>query len=188
MNRPQRRSDEECPSSLKSLSEPMLNMNLYLARHGESGKSMADAKRDSKRPLTSEGRKEVEEIADSIVRLGVKFDEIATSPLPRAIETARIIAKRQKKAKLLVWDELSPEGDRRAMLSRLAKMGHESEVLLVGHEPYLTSVVADLMGAGPGTILLRKAGLVRIRVTSFAPSAKGELRWLLSPRVLKAIS
>jgi phosphohistidine phosphatase len=163
-------------------------MNLYLARHGEAGKSMADAKRDTKRPLTSEGRKEVEEIADSIVRLGVRFDEIATSPLPRAIETARIIAKRQKKAKLLVWDELSPEGDRRAMLSRLAKMGHESEVLLVGHEPYLTSVVADLMGARPGTILLKKAGLVRVRVTSFVPSAKGELRWLLSPRVLKAIS
>lgn len=163
-------------------------MNLYLARHGESGKSMADAKKDTKRPLTSEGRKEVEEIADSIVRLGARFDEIATSPLPRAIETARIIAKRQKKAKLLVWDELSPEGDRRVMLSRLAKMGHESEVLLVGHEPYLTSVVADLMGARPGTILLKKAGLVRVRVTSFAPSAKGELRWLLSPRVLKAIS
>lgn len=163
-------------------------MNLYLVRHGESGKSLADMKQDTKRSLTSEGRKEVEEIADSIVRLGVKFDEIATSPLPRAIETARIIAKRQRKAKLLVWDELKPEGDRRAMLSRLAKMGHESEVLLVGHEPYLTSVVADLMGARPKTILLKKAGLVRVRVTSFAPSVKGELRWLLSPRVLKAVS
>ena len=163
-------------------------MDLYLARHGESGKSLADVKRDSVRSLTSQGRKEVEEIADSIEKLGVEFDEIATSPLPRARETAQIIAKRQKKAELLLWDELRPEGDRRAMLSRLAKMGHESDVLLVGHEPYLTSVVADLMGARPGTILLKKAGLVRVRVTSFVPSAKGELRWLLSPRVLRAVS
>lgn len=163
-------------------------MDLYLARHGESGRALADVKRDKERPLTSAGRREVEEIADSIERLGVEFDEIATSPLPRAKETAQIIAKRQKKAKLLVWDELKPEGDRRAMLSRLAKMGHESVVLLVGHEPYLTNVVADLMGAKPGTMLLKKAGLVRVRVTSFTPSAKGELRWLLSPRVLKAVS
>ncbi len=145
-------------------------------------------KRDNGRSLTSEGRKEVEEIADSIGSLGVEFDDIASSPLPRAKETAQIIARRQKKAKFLVWDELRPEGDRRAMLSRLAKMGHESEVLLVGHEPYLTSVVADLMGARSGTILLKKAGLVRVRVTSFAPSVKGELRWLLSPRVLKSVS
>ena len=165
----------------------MLSMDLYLVRHGESGSSLADVKRDKERSLTSEGREEVEEVADSISRLGLEFDEVATSPLPRAKETAQIIAKRQKKAKLSVWDELRPEGDRRAMLSRLAKMGHESEVLLVGHEPYLTSLVADLMGAKPGTMLLKKAGLVRVRVTSFAPSAKGELRWLLSPRVLKAI-
>ncbi|MGP8125467.1 MAG: phosphohistidine phosphatase SixA [Nitrososphaerales archaeon] len=163
-------------------------MDLYIVRHGESGRSLADLKRDNGRSLTSEGRKEVEEIADSIGSLGVEFDDIASSPLPRAKETAQIIARRQKKAKFLVWDELRPEGDRRAMLSRLAKMGHESEVLLVGHEPYLTSVVADLMGARSGTILLKKAGLVRVRVTSFAPSVKGELRWLLSPRVLKSVS
>lgn len=166
----------------------MLSMDLYLVRHGESGKSLADVKRDKERSLTSEGRKEVEEIAASIDGLGVEFDEIASSPLPRAKETAQIIAKRQKKAKLLLWDELMPEGDRRAMMSRLAKMGHGSAVLLVGHEPYLTSVVADLTGAKPGTMLLKKAGLVRIRVTSFTPNATGELRWLLSPRVLKAVS
>ena len=162
-------------------------MDLYLVRHGESGSSLADIRRDNERSLTSEGREEVEKVADSIGRLGVEFDEIATSPLPRAKETAQIIAKYQKKARLSVWDELRPEGDRRAMLSRLARMGHGSEVLLVGHEPYITSVVADLMGAKPGTMLLKKAGLIRVRVTSFAPSAKGELRWLLSPRILKAV-
>jgi len=163
-------------------------VDLYIVRHGEAGKSLADLKRDNERSLTSAGKDEVEEIADSLGRLGVEFDEIAFSPLPRTKETAQIIAKRQKKAKLLMWDELRPEGDRLGVMSRLAKLGHESEVLVVGHEPYLTRMVADLMGARPGTILLKKAGLVRIRVTSFAPSAKGELRWLLSPKVLKAIS
>jgi phosphohistidine phosphatase len=163
-------------------------MDLYIVRHGESGRSLADSKRDNERTLTTAGREEVEEIADSIERLGVEFDEIASSPLPRAKETAQIIAKRQTTSKLQMWDELRPEGDRQAILSQLAKMGHESAVLLVGHEPYLTDMVADLMGAKRGSILLKKAGLIRVRVTSFAPSAKGELRWLLSPRVLKAVS
>ena len=163
-------------------------MDLYILRHGESGQSLADAKRNNERSLTTAGRKEVEEIAESIERLGVEFDEIAFSPLPRAKETARIVAKRQKRAKLQMWDELRPEGDRRATFSRLARMGHDAEILIVGHEPYLTGIVAELMGARPGAILLKKAGLVRIRVTSLSPGAKGELRWLLSPRVLKAIS
>jgi phosphohistidine phosphatase len=163
-------------------------MDLYIVRHGESGRSLADLKRDNERSLTSAGRKEVEEIADSIERLGVQFDEMASSPLPRAKETAQIIAKRQKKVKLQLWDELRPEGDRQAAISQLTKKGHESTVLLVGHEPYLTSLVTDMTGARPGSILLKKAGLIRVRVTSFVPSAKGELRWLLSPRVLKAIS
>ena len=163
-------------------------MDLYIVRHGEAGNSQGDAKKDEERSLTSEGRKEVEAIASSIANLGLQFDEIASSPLPRAKETAQIIAKRQKKAKLMFWDELRPEGDQRAMLSRLAKIGHEAEVLVVGHEPYLTGVVEGLMGAKPGTMLLKKAGLVRVRVTSFTPAARGELRWLLSPKVLKAVS
>ena len=36
-------------------------------------------------------------------------------------------------------------------------------------------------------IILKKAGLSRIKITSTVPKFKGELRWLLTPRILKKI-
>lgn len=164
-------------------------MDLFVARHGEAGKSLTNAQKDTERPLTADGRKEAEAIAAFVEKLGIRFDEVISSPLRRSKETAEVVMKRQKKKlKLQLWDELRPEGEREAMLTRLAALGHGSKVLLVGHDPYLSTLIADMIGAGSGTIILKKGGVVRVRVTTFSPQAKGELRWLLSPRVLKRVS
>ena len=164
-------------------------MDLFVARHAEAGKSLTNAQKDTERPLTAEGRREAEAIAAFADRLGIKFDEVISSPLRRSKETAEAIMKRQKKKlKLQLWDELRPEGARQAMLTRLAAIGHGSKVLLVGHDPYLSTLIADMIGSTPGTVILKKGGIVRIRVTTFSPQAKGELRWLLTPRVLKRVS
>ncbi len=163
-------------------------MDLYIARHGEAGKSLSSARKDVERSLTVEGRKQAEDIAGFFERLGVRFDAVATSPLPRAKETADRAVALQKKLKLQVWEELMPEGEKDAMLAKLAKIGHGSSVLVVGHEPYLTALVSELIGCTPGTLVLKKGGLIRLQITTFSPAAKGELRWLLSPRVIRRIS
>jgi hypothetical protein len=36
-------------------------------------------------------------------------------------------------------------------------------------------------------IVLKKAGLAKIRITSLIPEISGELRWLLTPRLLKRL-
>jgi phosphohistidine phosphatase len=159
-------------------------LDLYILRHGEAGNSLPTPQRDRDRSLTSQGREEVETIAESMRKLGLKFDRIISSPLPRAEETAEMVAKTQKKVKVETWDELRPEGDKSALKSKLAALGHDRKVLIVGHEPYLTALVATMTGTREGAIMLKKGGLIRIRVTSFSPTAKGELRWLLSPRIL----
>jgi hypothetical protein len=38
------------------------------------------------------------------------------------------------------------------------------------------------------SIVLKKSGLARISITSMNPKLKGELRWLLTPMLLKSIS
>jgi phosphohistidine phosphatase len=163
-------------------------LDLYIARHGEAGKSLANARRNDERSLTTEGRREAERLGELASEMMLRFDEVASSPLPRARETAEAIVKLQKKVKLQLWDELRPEGNKSAALDRLSKIGHGSKVLLVGHEPYLTSLIGDLLGAKAAGIVLKKGGLARIHVTSFSPSPRGELRWLLSPRLVKRIS
>jgi phosphohistidine phosphatase len=42
-------------------------------------------------------------------------------------------------------------------------------------------------GQGSARIVLKKAGLAKVDVTAFRPRAKGELRWLMTPRHLKRI-
>jgi phosphohistidine phosphatase len=163
------------------------HVDLYVLRHGEAGKRLAAGSKDSERALTVAGAKEVEEIAGAIAKLGIKPDLVATSPLARAHQTAAIVAKKLKiKNKLQDWDELKPEGSRIKLYERLAKFKPEASVMVVGHEPYVSSLVSDLAFDGQkGRVVMKKAGLARVGVTSLRPKPKGELRWLLTPKIMK---
>jgi phosphohistidine phosphatase len=142
---------------------------------------------DGARHLTSEGSKEVEEVCQRLDSLGLKLDKIATSPLKRAKETADI-AGRVFNVEVEEWEELKPEASREDLATKLSRIKRDSSLLLVGHEPFLSSFVAGAVGAGPeAKILLKKSGLVRISVSSFSPKLTGELRWLLSPRIIKRL-
>lgn len=164
------------------------HVDLYVLRHGEAGKRLAAGSKDSERALTVTGAKEVEEIAGALARLGVKLDLVATSPLARARQTADIAATKLKikKDRLQEWDELKPEGSRAKLYDRLARFKPEAAVMVVGHEPYLSSMISELVFDGKeGRIVLKKAGLARVGVISFKPKVKGELRWLLTPKHMK---
>jgi len=163
-------------------------MELFILRHGEAGKSLPARRQDGERPLTTDGEQQVREVARALSSLKVKPDFIVSSPLKRARQTADI-SGRALKAKVEVWDELKPEGDKKAFLTKLSKLRHESRVLCVGHEPFLTSMIDDVIGVPNGSgIILRKAGLARLTITSFNPKTGGVLRWLLTPRLLKQLS
>ncbi len=165
-------------------------VELYILRHGEAGKRVA-AGSDSERALTVTGEQEVKEVAAGLAGLGVKPDFVASSPLARSRQTAEIVAKKLKvkKNNFGLWDELKPEGSRAELYGKLAKFKADDSVIIVGHEPYLSSLVRDLAfdGQGSARIVLKKAGLAKVAVTAFRPKAKGELRWLLTPRHLKRI-
>lgn len=164
-------------------------MELYILRHGEAGKRVPIASRDTERALTAAGKEEVEEVGEAMLKLGFKFDVVATSPLKRAKDTAMIVNKAlNRKGQVEEWQELTPEGSRDAFYRRLQKLKAGSEVLVVGHEPYLTTVINEIAGRGRSgdvRILLRKAGLARVTVDGFSPRTNGELRWLLTPKLIR---
>ncbi len=115
------------------------------------------------------------------------YDCIATSPLKRAKETALIAAKVLKKDDLVeLWDELRPEGETVDLYRRLSKLKRDSGVMLVGHEPYLSAMIGELVsGTRQVRIVLKKAGVAKVEVTTFVPKTSGELRWLMTPRQMK---
>ena len=145
-------------------------------------------------PLTIAGREEIALVARSLRLLNLKFSAIVTSPLKRAVQTAKIIARVLAiEKRISIWNELLPEGDRSKLYNKLNQYTRESTILMIGHEPYLSNIMYDMIFQKNrvnqlGRIILKKGGLARIRVISLTPNVSGELRWLLTPGILKSLA
>jgi broad specificity phosphatase PhoE len=71
-------------------------MKLLLVRHGESVDDLTDSYGGwADFPLTPKGHAQLRETSKKISALAIKFDEVWSSPLLRASESARIIANSQ---------------------------------------------------------------------------------------------
>ncbi len=165
-------------------------MDFFVLRHAEAGKRLPARARDAERSLTAQGTEELEDVARALSRLKIRPDHIISSPLKRSRETATIVAKALRgRDRVEIWDELKPEGSKQELYARLSRLKPESVVLCIGHEPYLTQAINDLMGhQTPPRIVLRKCGLARLSIRAFNPKAEGELRWLLTPKLLKRMA
>jgi phosphohistidine phosphatase len=163
-------------------------LDVFILRHGEAGNRMTVVEEDSERPLTTEGRSEMQKIAKSLRSFGLKADRVCTSPLRRARETAEIAAKTLEIPTVEEWSELKPDGNKEALYRKLSRSEQNSRLILVGHEPYLTSMIGEIIGNPTARLVLKKGGLGKIRITSFTPKISGELRWLLTPKMIAKMS
>ena len=60
------------------------------------------------------------------------------------------------------WDELKPEGNSRDLYSKLSqKFKQDSSILIVGHEPYLSSLISEIISEDVTShVVLKKAWTV----------------------------
>lgn len=157
-------------------------MIVYFLRHGLAANRTDWAADDRLRPLTEQGRLRMEQIAKTIASLGLGLDLIITSPLTRAMETARIVAKSLHLLNMLVDDErLAPGFDVNALLEVLKSHPDVETVMLVGHEPDFSGTVSELSGGA--RVLFKKGGLARVDMADRSDPS-GELVWLVPPKLL----
>jgi len=86
-------------------------------------------------------------------------------------------------------NELAPEGQRIEVYPKISHLSEEYTVLIVGHQP-LGQMVNDMIHnekSNACNLLLKKGGVVRIRLLRKSNIPKGELMWLLTPRILRNI-
>jgi phosphohistidine phosphatase len=152
-------------------------MLIYFLRHGEA--DWPDWKKsDDERPLTEKGKAEMHEVGAFLANLSVKPDAVLTSPLPRASQTAEIVAH-YVDAKS-VEDELLAPGFGRAELKKLLKKRNYQSVMVVGHEPDFSKAIGKLTGA---RVKLSKAGIALVEVD---PDLRcGKLLWLFPAKIAK---
>jgi phosphohistidine phosphatase len=163
-------------------------MNLYLLRHGiavEPG--TAGCELDADRPLTAKGERKLHLVADAMEHLEVTFDLILSSPYRRARATAEIVAGVLGLKKALEFTPLlEPGGSSRELIANLKSTRPAPEnVLLVGHEPYLSSLVSLLISGETGVpVTMKKGGLCKLSIDSLTHGRCAVLEWLLTQRQL----
>jgi phosphohistidine phosphatase len=128
---------------------------VWLLRHGDA--EAHGTRDDFDRRLTARGERQAMAAGRALARLAVHIDAAYTSPRVRALDTARL-ACAELGCEPVVHDVLAGGFDTRDATELLA--GHRGEtVLLVGHEPDFSGLVAALTGA---RVDFKKGGLAAI--------------------------
>jgi len=167
-------------------------MNLYILRHGIAvERGTPGFKMDADRPLTPKGRRQLRQVANSLGKMDLRFDLILSSPFLRARQTAETVAKSLKLKKSLAFsDELTPDGDPKGLIRQLNELKPApGNVLLVGHEPYLSQFIARLISRGSDVAIdFKKGGLCKLETDSLRFGRCARLIWLLTPKQMKLMT
>jgi phosphohistidine phosphatase len=167
-------------------------MDVFLLRHGIAEEPQARSGRpDSERRLTDKGIQRVQQIARAMRAMELEFELILSSPFPRARETAEIVA-----GFLQLDDRLQLTGHLAIPPSSAKLIGQingtqplPQSVLLVGHEPHLSSLASLLLAGTPSVeLVLKKGGLCRLEVSGLQAARCASLVWLLTPRQMLLMS
>jgi len=142
---------------------------IYLLRHGDAEPDQGDG--DAARRLTARGEAQALAAGQAMALLGLRVDCCLASPRIRAWRTAELACR-----------PLGPEPELSAPIGSgdfdtLELTAGLGDVLLVGHEPVLSTETARLTGAN---IKLKKGGLAIIK--------GGQLLALLRPSEIEAVA
>ncbi|MFY9725029.1 MAG: histidine phosphatase family protein [Bryobacteraceae bacterium] len=156
-------------------------MQIYLLRHGIA-ENAGPGQPDAGRALTAEGKEKLRRVLRRAATAGVRPVLIASSPLRRALETAAAAAEvLEYKGKVTEWRALLPEASPYDLWEEIRRHGEEPAILLAGHEPQMSTMVALLLASPSLQVDMKKAALVRIDCDRLAREPKGVLKWLLTP-------
>ena len=151
---------------------------LWLLRHGEAVPH--ESKPDAERELTARGERQSAAAGAALARLGLEFAAVYTSPLVRAVGTARLACEALNVEP--EEEQLLANGfDRGDALELLGRHDADARVLVVGHEPSFSQVVHDLTG---GRVDFKKGAVVAVRLEG----SRGELIVMLRPRELESLA
>ena len=166
-------------------------MQLFLLRHAEAE---PDGASDEKRVLTEKGLKQAESIGRFCLAHGLIPGMILSSPLTRAEDTARLVARELNLPKLVkvvdflragMTSEQAFSGLRAFLidLMKREKFSDKVSVMLVGHEPDFSNLAGALIGGRAGSVHFRKATLMSVTLQELKPGT-GTIEFLLPVKCL----
>ena len=159
-------------------------MKLLIVRHATAVPAENSSIADEDRPLTDKGRKRFKKIARGLAEIAQTPDILLASPLLRAQETAKIAGK--------AWGiEVTPEpllagGSPESLLAAISEHAKDALVVLVGHEPDLSRLLAHVTGGDAERMPFKKGGAALVELDDDKASS-GRLIWFMPPRLLRTL-
>ena len=153
-------------------------MELYLIRHADAAPVGADGN-DLARPLTDLGHQQAKAMAAALVKHGVAFDAVITSPLIRQTTEHLIAALPEPHPPLHVFEEIGFEVRPKKIVSFLDTLPAKS-IAIVGHQPGLSRFAGWLIGDKDVGLSLAKAGFARLDCPEWEKGS-GSLVELVTP-------
>lgn len=154
----------------------MLGLKIMIFRHGEAEERRPGIP-DEERRLTEKGRKDIEAVAKI---LPWKPSRVYTSPLIRAIETAKIVSKIYN-VEVVVTHILKPEI---TSIESIKSLNLVDGVVLVGHSPSIEVLISSLIGGG--SIKLKTGAVAGIELDGVCIGC-GHLVFLIIPDIMYTI-
>jgi phosphohistidine phosphatase len=158
-------------------------MQLIIIRHAIAVPSGTPGYADEDRPLTPEGESRFREAARGLARAFDRPDALLTSPWLRARQTAAIAGAawkvQPKETKALAGGTF----DEQAKV--LDAFPRDASVAVVGHEPYVSDLLARLLGTRRSERLEFKKGGVAVVDVPGSLAKGGTLVAYLPPKVLR---
>ena len=163
-------------------------MELLVVRHAIAFERDRERWRDDRaRPLSPDGTARARRAAAGLKNFIRAPDRLWTSPLTRARQTAQILTDVAGWPQAVDTAELSPGAPVMAVLALLAKVRHPM-IAVVGHEPGLGILLAACLAGEEGgvTIEMKKNAVACVSFEGAPHAGQGALRWLATPRMLRA--
>lgn len=157
---------------------------VILVRHGLAAKRGDAYPDDNKRPLVGRGIAALKKEARALAALGVGLDQILTSPLVRARQTADVLAAELGNAPVAVIASLAPGGKFAAIVDDLSRYSRKESIALVGHEPDLGELASRLLGTRTA-VEFKKGAMCAVEVKALPPTGPAKLRWFIPPKMLR---
>lgn len=125
-------------------------MDLILWRHAEAVEG-GEGGDDLARALTARGEKQAARVAAWLDRMLPEGTRVLCSPALRCEQTVRPLGRKPK-----IRPELAPDATVQSVLEAAQWPTARHPVLVVGHQPVLGQVVAQLLGIAGGECAIRK--------------------------------
>lgn len=156
------------------------DQRIHLVRHAHAGDPLRWDGPDATRPLSRKGRGQVERLGAFLAAAGVRPDRIISSPKVRSRETAELLG-RSLGLEPVLDERLAEDCDLDQLRSIVGAAG-SADVMIVGHDPYLSELLSELIGAQDQ--VMRKGAIATIAIERSLARGTGTLRWLVPPELL----